>query len=232
MITVRPAGERGHVNLGWLDSYHTFSFGDYHDPSHMGFSHLRVINEDFVLPGKGFGTHAHRDMEIITVVLEGVVEHKDSMGTGSVIKAGEVQRMSAGTGVTHSEFNPSKQKVLHFLQIWILPDRNGLEPEYEQNSFPESARRGGLRLVASPDGRDGSLTIHQDAEVYISSLDNGQKIAHTLARGRRAWLQIVTGQVALLGRVLKAGDGAAVQMEPSVEITAQEGSGFLLFTLA
>ena len=232
MISVRPAGERGHTNLGWLDSYHTFSFGDYHDPGRMGFSHLRVINEDFVLPGKGFGTHAHRDMEIITVVLEGVVEHKDSMGTGSVIKAGEVQRMSAGTGVTHSEFNPSKQKVLHFLQIWVLPDRNGLKPEYEQKSFPVSGRHGRLRLVASHDGRDGSLTIHQDAAVYIASLDSGQKASHTLARGRRVWVQVASGEVALLDRALKAGDGGAVQMEPLVEITAQERSEFLLFDLA
>ncbi len=232
MITILPADERGHTNLGWLDSYHTFSFGDYHDPKHMGFSDLRVINEDRVKPGKGFGTHGHRDMEILSLVLEGALEHKDSMGTGSTIRPGDVQRMSAGTGVTHSEFNPSKDAPVHFLQIWILPERAGLRPEYEQKRFPEAERRGRLRLIASRDGREGSVTIHQDASVYVASLDAGQRVEHRPAAGRSAWVQVARGSLKLNGKALEAGDGAAIAGEAELTITALEPSELLLFELA
>ncbi len=232
MITIRPADERGHTNLGWLDSYHTFSFGDYRDPYHMGFSDLRVINEDRVKPGKGFGTHGHRDMEILSLVLEGALEHKDSMGTGSTIRPGDVQRMSAGTGVTHSEFNPSKDAPVHFLQIWILPERAGLRPEYEQKSFPEAERRGRLRLVASRDGREGSVTIHQNASVYVASLDAGLRVEHRPAAGRSAWVQVARGALKLNGKALKAGDGAALADEAEITIAALEPSELLLFDLA
>jgi len=232
MITILPADERGHTNLGWLDSYHTFSFGDYHDPDHMGFSDLRVINEDRVKPGKGFGTHGHRDMEILSLVLEGALEHKDSMGTGSTIRPGDVQRMSAGTGVTHSEFNPSKDAPVHFLQIWILPERAGLRPEYEQKRFPEAERRGRLRLIASRDGREGSVTIHQDASVYVASLDAGQRVEHRPAAGRSAWVQVARGSLKLNGKALEAGDGAAIAGEAELTITALEPSELLLFDLA
>jgi len=232
MITILPADERGHTNLGWLDSYHTFSFGDYHDPKHMGFSDLRVINEDRVKPGKGFGTHGHRDMEILSLVLEGALEHKDSMGTGSTIRPGDVQRMSAGTGVTHSEFNPSKDAPVHFLQIWILPERAGLRPEYEQKRFPEAERRGRLRLIASRDGREGSVTIHQDASVYVASLDAGQRVEHRPAAGRSAWVQVARGSLKLNGKALEAGDGAAIAGEAEITIAALEPSELLLFDLA
>ena len=232
MITIRPAEERGHTNLGWLDSYHTFSFGDYHDSGHMGFSDLRVINEDRVKPGKGFGTHGHRDMEILSLVLEGALEHKDSMGTGSTIRPGDVQRMSAGTGVTHSEFNPSKDAPVHFLQIWILPERTGLRPEYEQKSFPEAERHGRLRLVASRDGRDGSVAIHQSASVYVASLDAGQRVEHRPASGRSAWVQLARGSLELNGKALEAGDGAAIGGEAELAIAALEPSELLLFDLA
>ena len=186
MITIRPAQARGAVNVGWLDSRHTFSFGEYYDPSHMGFATLRVINEDKVIPGKGFPTHGHRDMEIITYVLAGALEHKDSIGTGSIIRPGDVQRMSAGTGIRHSEFNASSTEPVHFLQIWMLPDQTGIEPSYEQKTFAEAERRGNLRLVGSRDGRDGSITIHQNVDLYATVLEEGETVSHVLAEGRVA----------------------------------------------
>ena len=232
MITLRPAAERGHANHGWLDTWHSFSFADYYDPAHTNFRDLRVINEDWVEPGAGFGTHPHRDMEIVTYVLEGALEHKDSMGTGSVIRPGDVQRMSAGTGVTHSEFNPSESERVHLLQIWILPARRGLIPEYEQKTFPESERRNRLRLVAARDGREGSLTIHQDVDLYASILDRGAQLAKPLAPDRYAWLQVVRGAVHLNGRPMKAGDGAAASGEPGIDLRAETEAEVLLFDLA
>jgi quercetin 2,3-dioxygenase len=232
MITVRPASRRGQTNLGWLDSRHTFSFGDYQDPEQMGFSHLRVLNDDHVQPGEGFGTHGHRDMEILSFVLSGSLQHTDSMGTGSVIRPDDVQRMTAGTGVTHSEFNPSKRAPVHFLQVWIQPDRPRLEPEYEQKSFPERERQGRLALVASRDGRDGSLTIHQDAAVYRAALEEGQTATHRPAPGRRAWVQVARGAVTLNGLALQEGDGAGVTGESSLVIAARSSSDILLFDLA
>jgi redox-sensitive bicupin YhaK (pirin superfamily) len=224
MITIRKAEERGHANHGWLDTYHTFSFADYYDPEHMGFRSLRVINDDVVKPGRGFGTHGHRDMEIITVVLDGELAHKDSMGTGSVIRPGEVQRMSAGTGVTHSEQNPSDDHELHLLQIWILPERGGMKPSYEQKHFPPEERKGQLRLVASPDGRDGSVTIHQDAALYVSTLD-GETVTHDFGPNRYGWLHVAKGTVTLNGETLQAGDGAAIEKEGTVTLG---GNGDLL----
>src|SRR3954468_19901114 len=215
MITVRPASERGHGQKGWLDTYHTFSFSDYQDPQHMGFRVLRVINEDRVAPGRGFGEHGHRDMEIISYVLEGALGHRDSLGHEAVLRPGEFQCMTAGTGIRHSEFNPSRTEAVHFYQIWLLPDRSGHTPHYDQRSFPEDERRGRLRLVASPDGRDGSLTIHQDAEVYLAALGPGDRVAHALRPGRYAWLQVLRGDVDLNGTSLVAGDGAAVGEESS-----------------
>ena len=232
MITVRPAGERGKSDFGWLDSRHTFSFGDYHDPEHMGFRALRVINEDRVEAGKGFGTHPHRDMEIVSYALEGAIAHKDSMGNGSTIRPGDVQRMTAGTGVLHSEFNPSADESLHFLQIWIVPEKRGLAPGYEQKRFDESARSGKLTLVASRDGREGSVTIHQDAEIRAALLDAGQKVEHRLAKGRGAWLQVARGEVDVNGTKLKQGDGAAIEDEAAVAIRAAAPSEVLLFDLA
>jgi redox-sensitive bicupin YhaK (pirin superfamily) len=232
MITIRHAAERGHSDLGWLDSYHTFSFGDYFDPRNMGFSDLRVINEDRVQPGKGFGTHGHRDMEIISYVLEGALQHKDSMGTGSVIKPGDVQRMSAGTGVMHSEFNASADEIVHFLQIWIMPQRAGLPPGYEQKSFPARQREGRLKLVASSDGRDGSVTIHQNASMYAALLAPGQEVSHALKPGRRAWLQVARGAVTSDGATLAAGDGAAVKDVLTLAVRADEPSEIVLFDLA
>ena len=232
MITVRPAGERGKSDFGWLDSRHTFSFGDYHDPKHMGFRALRVINEDKVEAGKGFGTHPHRDMEIVSYALEGAIAHKDSMGNGSTIVPGDVQRMTAGTGVLHSEFNPSASEPLHFLQIWIVPEKRGLAPGYEQKRFDESARRGKLALVASRDGREGSVTIHQDAEIRAALLDAGQSVEHRLAKGRGAWIQVARGEIDANGKKLKAGDGAAVEDEKSIAIRATAPSEVLLFDLA
>ena len=231
MIVKRPAAERGHFDHGWLDTSHTFSFSDYHDPSHMGFRSLRVINEDRVAPGKGFGTHSHRDMEIITYVLEGALAHADSMGNRSTIVPGDVQRMSAGTGVTHSEFNGKRDQPVHFLQIWLLPDRRGLTPGYEQKAIPEAEERGVLRLVASRDGREGSVTIHQDADLYASRLLPGERVKHALAEGRHAWLQMVSGRVELNGTALGAGDGAAVSQETGLEVVGLEPAHFLLFDL-
>src|SRR5689334_8478553 len=197
MIQVRKAAERGHFDHGWLDTYHTFSFGDYSDPARMGFRSLRVINDDRVKPGHGFGMHGHRDMEIVTYVLEGALEHRDSLGNGSVLRPGELQHMSAGTGVRHSEFNPSDREGVHLYQIWLLPERKGLSPSYEQKAFSEEERRGAFRLVASPTGELGSLTIHQDARLYLSALRTGETVAHTLDAGRHAWLQVLRGRLTL-----------------------------------
>jgi redox-sensitive bicupin YhaK (pirin superfamily) len=232
MIQIRGADERGHARHGWLESYHTFSFADYHDPRFMGFRRLRVINEDRVQPGQGFGTHPHRDMEIVTYVLEGALEHRDSLGNGSVIRPGEVQRMSAGTGVTHSEFNHSKDQLVHFLQIWILPERGGLPPSYEQHAFSESERKDRLRLVVSRDAREGSLTIHQDVDLLATLLSAGSEVRHALRPGRHAWVQVARGDVLLNGHRLDAGDGAAVSDESSVRLEAQETAEALLFDLA
>jgi redox-sensitive bicupin YhaK (pirin superfamily) len=232
MIQVRPANDRGVANFGWLDSRHTFSFGDYYDPSHMGFGALRVINEDRVRGGGGFDTHGHRDMEIISYVLDGALEHRDSIGTGSVIRPGDVQRMSAGTGIRHSEFNHSKQSPVHFLQIWLLPERAGITPGYEQKTFDAADKRGKLRLVASPDGRDGSVTVHQDAQLYASLLDRGDRVTHALRPARRAWVQVARGEVEVNGETLSAGDGAAISDEREVSITARAAnSEILLFDL-
>jgi hypothetical protein len=232
MIRVRKGTARGHFDHGWLDTYHTFSFARYYDPRQMGFRALRVINEDVVQPGMGFGKHPHRDMEIVTYVLSGALAHRDSLGTGSVIRAGELQRMTAGTGVAHSEFNASATEPVHLYQIWLEPEREGLEPGYEERGFTEEEKRGRLRLVASPDGRDDSLTIRQDARLYLGTLDRGEGVAHALAPGRHAWLQVLRGAVALDGERLSAGDGAAVSEEPNIEIRAEEPSEVLLFDLA
>jgi hypothetical protein len=232
MIALRKSDERGRADHGWLDSRHTFSFADYHDPDHMGFRSLRVINEDRVRPGQGFGTHPHRDMEILSYVLEGALEHKDSMGTSSVIRPGEVQRMSAGSGVRHSEYNPSRTDPVHFLQIWILPEKQGLQPGYEQREFPDPERRSRLRLVASRNGREGSLTIHQDVDLYATLLEGGGKVAHVLAPGRHAWVQVTRGSVTLNGQAMDAGDGAAVSGEKSLELSASENAEVLIFDLS
>lgn len=230
MLQLRKAGDRGHANHGWLDSWHTFSFADYHDPAHMGFSALRVINEDRVAPGEGFPTHPHRDMEILTYVLDGALEHKDSLGTGSVIRPGEVQRMSAGTGIRHSEFNHSPSEPVHFLQIWIVPNARGVAPGYEQKRFDLSPSVNGFQLVASPDGRDGSLTIHQDARVYAARL-NGATLRHSLAPGRRGWLQVARGGVTLNGNELRAGDGIALEQETRLELNGRDSAEVLFFDL-
>ncbi len=232
MITLRKASERGHNNFGWLDTYHTFSFGDYYDPAHMGFRSLRVMNDDVVEGGHGFPTHPHRDMEIITWVLSGSLEHKDSMGTGSVIRPGDMQRMTAGTGVFHSEYNPSKSESVRLMQIWLLPERRGLTPGYEQKSFPIAERSGQLRLIASPDGRDGSVTVHQDVAVYTAILKAGEKVALDLAAGRHAWLQVPSGGVKLNGKDLGTADGAAVSEETRLSIEATADAEILLFDLA
>ena len=231
MLTIRKAQERGHANHGWLDTYHTFSFADYHDPRHMGFGPLRVINDDTVAAGAGFGTHGHRDMEIITYVLDGALAHKDSMGNGSVIRPGNVQRMSAGTGVRHSEFNASDKDAVHFLQIWIEPDVEGVPPGYEEKDFPAAERGGRLRLVASPDGRGGSVTIHQDACVYAALLDGNDAVTHRLAPGRRAYVQVARGTVAVNGTPLDAGDGARIVEESAIELNGARAAEVLLFDL-
>ena len=232
MITLRPGNERGHANHGWLDSYHTFSFANYYDPKYMGFRNLRVINEDRVQRGKGFGTHSHRDMEILTYVLEGALEHKDSLGTGAVINPGEAQRMSAGTGISHSEFNHSQVDSVHFLQIWIIPDQQGLQPSYEQRDFPLEEKRGKLRLIAARDGRYGAVTVHQDVDLYVTILTPGEQVTHQLMPNRHAWIQVARGAVMLNGMSLKAGDGAAVSEEEKLEISANDTSEILLFDLA
>jgi redox-sensitive bicupin YhaK (pirin superfamily) len=232
MLTVRLAEDRGHENHGWLDTRHTFSFADYYDPKHMGFRALRVINEDRVQPGKGFGTHGHRDMEIISYVLDGALEHKDSMGTGSVIRPGDVQRMSAGTGVLHSEYNASKSEPVHFLQIWLAPDANGIAPGYEQKTLSAEDKRGVLRIVASPDGVEGSVTIHADARVYASVLDAGNRVEHRVRPGRHAWIHVARGRLGLDGLELKAGDGVSTSDVGGIAMTGIEGAEMLLFDLA
>jgi quercetin 2,3-dioxygenase len=233
MIAIRHAAERGTANLGWLDSRHTFSFGHYFDPDHMGFGALRVINEDRVRPGAGFGTHGHEDMEIISYVLEGALEHKDSIGTGSVIRPGDVQVMSAGTGIRHSEFNASKNEPVHFLQIWVLPNRKGLPPRYDQKSFPRAEKRDRLRLVGSPDGRDGSVVIHQDAEIYDGLLSRGHTVTHPLKPGRKGWVQVVRGSLEVNGEAAVAGDGVAVEDEAALSIVSRaDDSEILVFDLS
>ena len=229
---MRGSKDRGHSQIGWLDSHHTFSFSDYYDPKHMGFRALRVINEDRVAAGQGFGRHPHRDMEIVSYVLGGALEHKDSLGTGSVIRPGDVQLMSAGTGVTHSEFNHSKTDPVHFLQIWIVPEQQGLAPRYEQKSFTDADLRDRLRVVVSRDGRDGSLLVRQDASILVARLSPGARVTHELAAGRHAWAQVARGRVTALETTLGAGDGAAITSEPRVVFTAAEESELLLFDLA
>ena len=232
MLTIRPAAERGQTRTDWLDSRHTFSFNRYYDPAQMGFRTLRVINDDFVKAGAGFGTHGHRDMEILTWVLDGAIDHKDSMGTGSTIRPGEIQRMTAGTGVTHSEFNHSGSDALRLLQIWIVPSEKGLTPGYEQREFPLGARQGRLCLVASGDGRDGSTSIHQDADVYAATLAAGDAVAHSLPPGRHAWIQIARGNVMVNGADLRDGDGASLSDEREIAIRADSAAEILLFDLA
>lgn len=232
MITVRPSHERGVANLGWLDSRHTFSFGHYFDPQHMGLGPLRVINEDRVRPGAGFDTHGHRDMEIISYVLEGALEHRDSIGTGSVIRPGDVQVMSAGSGIRHSEFNHSKQEPVHFLQIWVLPDREGISPRYDQKTFSEVEKRGRLRLIGSSDGRDDSIVIHQDVEIFAALLNSGEAVARAFAAGRKGWVQVVRGAGEVNGKAVRAGDGVALEGEADLNVTsAADDSEFLVFDL-
>lgn len=232
MIQVRKANERGHADHGWLNTYHTFSFSTYHDPDHMRFRSLRVMNEDFVAPGQGFGTHPHRDMEIVTYVLEGALEHKDSMGNGEVLRPGEFQRMSAGTGITHSEFNPSSEEPVHLYQIWLFPERKGIEPSYEQKRFPPEERHNRLRLVASREAENGSLLIHQDARIYLASVDAGRSVEYALPPGRYAWLQVLRGRVSLNGTALGSSDGAAVSNETALSIQADDDAEIMLFDLA
>jgi hypothetical protein len=231
MFHVRPANERGHADFGWLDSRHTFSFGNYYDPAHMGFGPLRVINEDRVQPAQGFGTHGHRDMEIISYVLQGALEHKDSLGTGSVIRPGDVQRMSAGSGVQHSEFNHSQSELVHFLQIWIIPDRQGLAPGYAEAKFTDEDKRGRLRLIVSGDGRDGSLSIHQDADLYAAVLYPGETVEHRYAPGRNGWIQLARGAVTVNNTALAAGDGAAIANEDRLTIRGESAAEILLFDM-
>ena len=232
MLAVRRAEERGHADHGWLNSYHTFSFANYHDPRHMGFSNLRVINDDIIAPSQGFGTHGHADMEIVTYVLDGALEHKDSMGNGSVIRPGELQRMTAGTGVFHSEFNHSSEDQAHLLQIWILPERNGLEPGYEQKLFPREEKRDQWRLVGSQDGRDGSLTIHQDVSLLSTQLETGVELDYAFSGARHGFLQVVQGAIEIDGQSLAAGDAAAMQDQDSLVVRAIEEAELLLFDMA
>lgn len=231
MISIRKSEDRGHFDLGWLDTYHTFSFDQYYDPAHMHFRSLRVLNEDRVQPSNGFPTHSHRDMEILTYILSGELEHSDSMGNGSVIRPGDVQRMSAGSGVSHSEFNPSGTETVHLLQIWILPERHGLPPSYEEKHFSDEERRGRLRLIAANDGRDGAVTIHQDVKVYAAVLEAGQSVVHPLDENRHAWLQVARGTITLNEVELKQGDGARVSRESELRITAGGPAEMLLFDL-
>ena len=231
MIALRKSGERGHANHGWLDSYHSFSFADYYDAQHMGFGSLRVINEDVVQPGRGFGTHGHRDMEIITYILEGALEHKDSMGNGSVIRPGDVQRMSAGKGVQHSEFNPSSSELVHLLQIWIEPNAIGIQPGYEEKHFDAASKRGRLRPIATGDGREGSVKIHQDAAVYAALLDGAERVSHALDPGRKAYVHVARGKVAVNGQPLAAGDALQASGEAAVVIETGDNAEILLFDL-
>ena len=232
MIKIRKSEERGHANHGWLDSYHTFSFAEYRDPNHVQFGNLRVINEDRVQPGQGFGTHGHRDMEIVSYVLEGALKHSDSLGNGSIISPGDVQRMSAGTGVTHSEYNASQSELVHFLQIWILPKTIGLAPSYEQKYFPINDKRNRLCLLVSPDGHDGSVTVHQDIRIYSSVLEKSSSVTHTLAPGRRAYVQLTSGAAEVNGHLLHAGDGARITDESSILLTGAPEAEVLIFDIA
>jgi hypothetical protein len=233
MINIRPAAARGKANFGWLDTQHTFSFGDYYDRNHMGFASLRVINEDKIEPARGFGTHSHRDMEIITYVLEGSLEHKDSIGNGSIIRPDDIQRMSAGTGIAHSEYNASSTDLVHLLQIWILPNKTGIEPSYEQKHFPLAERQGKLQLVASGDGRDNSVTIHQDAELYLGTLQNGDLINYETKDNRSLWIQVAKGAIKVNGKSLDAGDGAGIEGETNIAIASTtDNAEVLLFDLA
>jgi redox-sensitive bicupin YhaK (pirin superfamily) len=231
MITLRKSSERGHFDHGWLNTYHTFSFDQYYDPRYMGFRQLRVINEDFVAGGRGFPTHGHRDMEIITYILEGALQHEDSMGNGSVIRPGDVQRMTAGTGVKHSEKNASASEMVHLLQIWILPETVGLEPSYEQKAFAEDERRGQLRLIASGDGRDGSVTVHQNVSVFASILGEGASIRRDMDQTRYGWIQVARGEIVVNGQHAGHGDGAIAMGESSLEIVAEKSAEILLFDL-
>jgi redox-sensitive bicupin YhaK (pirin superfamily) len=232
MIKRRPASERGHFDHGWLDTWHTFSFGEYRDPEHMGFRSLRVINDDVVQAGQGFGKHPHRDMEIVTYVLDGALAHEDSMGNGSVLRHGDVQRMSAGRGVLHSEFNHSRDEPVRLLQIWLLPERAGIDPGYEEKHFPVEEKRGRLQLLVSPGGEDGALRIHQDARIYSTVLAAGESVAHGLAAGRHAWVQVARGTVRLNGVELGEGDGAAVSEEGELRLEGVDGAEALIFDLA
>jgi quercetin 2,3-dioxygenase len=232
MLTIRPAQDRGIANFGWLDSRHTFSFGEYHDPNHMGFADLRVINEDKVAPEKGFPTHGHRDMEIVTYVLEGALEHKDSIGTGSVIRPGDVQRMSAGTGIQHSEYNASNSEPVHLLQIWILPEQKGIEPGYEQKNFAVAEKQGKLKLVGSRNGRDGSITIHQDIDLYAAALSEGDSVSYPFTPNRVGWLQVARGEVQLNDQTLSAGDGVAIAQESLITLQGiAQNAEILLFDM-
>lgn len=232
MITLRLAHDRGAAHLGWLETRHTFSFGQYYDPHHMGFGALRVINEDKISPSQGFGTHGHRDMEIVTYVLEGSLQHQDSLGNGSIIRPGDVQRMSAGTGILHSEFNASETESVHLLQIWLLPATQGIEPGYEQIHIPQAEKQGRLRLIGSQDGRGGSVTIHQDVNLYGAVLAEGTQVTHTLAEGRMAWLQVARGSLDLNGHALTAGDGAALEdLDPITVTSGDPNTEFLLFDM-
>ncbi len=232
MLRIRRAADRGHFNHGWLDTYHTFSFADYYDPANMSFRALRVMNEDRVAPGQGFGMHGHRDMEIVTYVLEGALEHRDSLGTGEVLRPGEFQRMSAGTGIRHSEFNPSATDAVHLYQIWLLPERQGLEPSYEQRAIDLSESRGRMRVVASRDGREGSLTIHADAAIYVATVAGNEVVHHAVAPGRHAWLQVLRGSVEVNGETLDTSDGAAVSEGADLRIRAASDAEIMLFDLA
>ena len=231
MIKIRKSQERGHFNHGWLDTYHTFSFAEYRDPNHMGFRKLRVINEDRVKPGEGFPTHSHQNMEIITYILQGALEHKDSMGNSSVIKAGEVQRMSSGTGVTHSEYNHSKSEMVHLLQIWILTERVGIQPGYEQKMFSADEKLNQLRLVASGDGRNGSVTVHQDVNLYISMLEPSKELIYKIPHKRHVWIQVTDGKIKVEDEMLGAGDAVSVSDEKRVRLAAAGKASFLLFDL-
>jgi redox-sensitive bicupin YhaK (pirin superfamily) len=231
MITVRKSQQRGHADHGWLNSYHTFSFADYHDPNHMGFRSLRVMNEDRVAPGQGFGEHPHRDMEIVSYVLDGSLQHRDSMGNGSVLQAGDFQRITAGRGVLHSEFNPSATEPVHFYQIWLFPDQRGLDPSYEERSFSPSEKHNRLRLVASRDGREGSLTVHQDADVFLSTLETGASVSHPLRPGRHAWVQVMRGSVRVGDTMLGEGDAAAISDQAELQLVAVEPAEVMLFDL-
>lgn len=231
MIQLRKSDDRGHARHGWLDSYHTFSFANYYDPKFSGFRDLLVINEDTVQPGQGFGKHPHQDMEIISYVLEGELAHKDSTGTSSILRPGDVQRMSAGRGIVHSEFNNSNEKPVHFLQIWISPSEDGIKPGYQEKQFSDDDKKNRLRLIVSPEGSDGSLKIHQDAKLYSSILEAGKEVRHEMEKGRHAWIQVIRGTIEVNGTLLEEGDGAAVSDEKTLKLISQDISEFLLFDL-